>query len=110
MADENCCDVCNKTFSTKYVLQNHLKLVHQQCSSAGNVVEKLMCPSGRCRFTSVYKCDMKRHIQKCVFIAFDNEVKHLVEENTKLRAQVDDLYRRLDTYMNYISRHRETPI
>jgi hypothetical protein len=108
MADDNRCDVCNKTFSTNYVLQNHLKLVHQQ-SSAGNV-EKLMCPSGRCRFTSVYKCDMKRHIQKCVFIAFDNEVKQLVEENTKLRTQIDDLYRRLDTYMNYISRHRETSI
>lgn len=81
------CNVCTKSFSTKYTLQSHIQRLHQKPVEN----EPTECLSDRCSYTSMKRSDLKKHIEKCQYVMIDREVTlerqkwqaHITEQNEK---------------------------
>lgn len=111
------CPICSKSFCTKYTLQKHLKGVHHQgvnhqsggggqMRSDDSMDQVLSCTATRCRFTTTFAGDLKRHIEKCSFVAMDREIQHMQEELHKLGEEKSEMAKQLNEIMSENTRLR----
>ena len=91
------CPTCQKGLSTKYTLANHIRVFHTSSTVCSEDLWK--CKSDRCDFSTRYKQDQKRHIEKCVYVSTDQilaewklknqqDMIKLQTENELLRAEL----------------------
>lgn len=102
------CTICNRVYSTKYTLANHIKCVHKKDESS-----ELKCTSDKCNFKTMYLSELKKHTKKCSFLLIENEcekikIKHKEDlEKMKIEIEskhVEDLEK---MKMEFESKHKE---
>jgi hypothetical protein len=82
MSDQICSD-CGKCFANKYTLGTHTRRVHLKTLDTNEPVEleQYTCPSSRCLFSTTYRAEFKKHIERCLFIIVDTEIERLQIEH-----------------------------
>jgi hypothetical protein len=85
------CGDCGKSFVTKYTLATHTRRIHLKILETSEPVhlEEFACSSPRCSFTTTYRAEWKRHLDKCLFISFDQEMEKKEQHYHNLLAQKD---------------------
>lgn len=70
------CSICGHTFVNKSNLTKHIRCVHRRCDeNHEQEIEELKCPSSKCAFSTMYASELRRHSNKCNFIAFERQLK-----------------------------------
>ena len=72
------CPLCQKHFVSKYTLEKHMHRIHQTSIDQSQTVElqQYRCRSMRCPFTTTYRAEQKKHVDKCVYILTDEFVQY----------------------------------
>lgn len=70
------CPDCSKLFQNKYNLEYHCRRLHQKSTYTNQSIEieKYNCISSQCQYVTSIKQDMKKHIDKCVYVMIDKQV------------------------------------
>lgn len=71
-----------------------MKCVHQRATREDEEVDivEMSCSSTRCKYTTIYRGDLKRHMEKCMYIAVDREVSHLQGEHQQHLRDLEARY------------------
>lgn len=81
---ENYCEKCNKNFSTKYTLKNHIKMMvcdeDRRDKKDVKDVKNKVCPSLKCDYKTFTKTDMQKHVKTCKYIEIENLTKEIKSE------------------------------
>ena len=81
--NKNICEKCNKTFSSKYTLKNHLesKICERKINS--NLSIPVECSSIRCKYQTQNRSDIQKHLKTCKYIEIDSIVYDINKEHKK---------------------------
>ena len=90
--NKNVCIKCNKTFSTKYTLKNHIET--KVCESKNEYIS-IKCLSNRCLYQTQNRYDLQKHLKTCKHIEMDSVVDKIKEEHNKetekYKKEIEDL-------------------
>lgn len=86
------CSVCGKILATRYNWEKHLQAVHSLDKDGKEMeVDRFSCTSDRCEYTTVHKCDMKKHLQRCTYVLIDHELSQSYERwQTEFRQVINN--------------------
>lgn len=89
--NKNICTICNRVYSTKYTLSTHIRCVHKQCD-----VEEFECKSKYCKYTTMYKKEIVKHIKNCNFIIAEEDFKQVeIELKNKIKSEYETCIEKL---------------
>ena len=94
MSAVNVCQVCNKLFSTKYILSEHVRAKHATPSDAKDEKRALKCTS--CDYMTAKPSDIEKHIAKCKFVWFQTQSEKLYLQLVEKDAYIAKLEKRLN--------------
>lgn len=84
--NDNICSICQKSFKTKYTLSNHIRCVHKKTDDLTEETDltEFKCESKFCKYSTMYKKEISKHIKKCNFIFAE---QYFREEFSKLKTE-----------------------
>jgi hypothetical protein len=83
---DNYCEKCNKIFSTKYTLKNHIKMMVCDQDGKDGKDKNKACPSLQCGYRTFTRTDIQKHIKTCKYIEMENLTKEIkCEYEEKIR-------------------------
>lgn len=75
------CSVCGKILGTRHIWEKHLHTVHSLDKDGKEMeVDRFVCTSKRCDYTTVHRYDMKKHLQRCTYVLIDHELLQAYEK------------------------------